>query len=47
MEGRVEDGDVFDSSSGYGVWLEPDKLVKGFSLGLLTCAVGERALSYD
>lgn len=42
-EGRVEDGDVFDSSSGYGVWLEPDKLVKGFSMGLLTCAVGERA----
>lgn len=42
-EGRVEGGDIFDSSSGYGVWMEADKLVRGFSMGLLTCALGERA----
>lgn len=42
-EGRVEGGDIFDSSSGYGVWMEPSNLVKGFSMGILTCAVGERA----
>jgi FKBP-type peptidyl-prolyl cis-trans isomerase len=42
-EGRVEGGDIFDSSSGYGVWMQPDKLVRGFSMGLLTCALGERA----
>jgi hypothetical protein len=40
-EGRVDGGDVFDSSSGYGVWLVPSALISGFSLGLQTSCVGE------
>jgi hypothetical protein len=42
-EGRVEGGDIFDSSSGYGVWLEPDALIPGFAIGLRACCVGEIA----